>query len=146
MVDYTKPEMSYVGSLAEGVYADSGKPEKNDWRVITEYRGHNSGSHSELWINAHNNGKKSGTTVKMHFHTDAFKFLSVGPTGDNKITISNITENSFDITWIDAFNPNQDIAFIVQFVIQNSPYGGAACPSGDTTTPSAVFCTDVQAF
>lgn len=144
MVNYAKPEMNYVSGLAEGVYADSGKkPGDDGWTATTEYRNHNSGSHSEVHIKATHSGKKEGNTVVMDFVVKDMRLEAIVDNGG--ATVSNVCETGFTLTRTGHFNPTDNIEFNIQITIKDSPYGGAAGVTGQDK-PCTIYCYNVKAF
>lgn len=146
MKKFETPVLEVVESFTmEPVYAISGKPDtphehedpKGDWKIWTEWRNHNSGSHSELAIIGVHSGSHSGNTLTMDFCCCDFKLDYVK---DNSgYAVSNVSETGFTITRNNFFNPTERFEFNIQLVAKDSQYHGAIgqtnCPC-----PARVIC------
>lgn len=148
MKKFEAPVLEIVDELTmEPVYAASGYVPKDDdkptpcggdWDIHPDWRGHNSGGHSELHIGGHNNGKCSGEGITMHFQCVGFKLDYVKDTSGYQVF--NVNENSFSMYRQGHFNPGETIGFVIQLVAKDTQYHGAVGKSGEGT-PCRVVCT-----
>lgn len=120
-LDLTMTETDAFGSGTTGGNSNITDYEKDDWKVYTIWCNHNTGSHSELKVVAHNYGSKSGSALKMSFVNIGFNMTSLTPGQGAAVTVSNQTATSFDLTWRDAINPNQEIGFVMQLTCSDGP-------------------------
>ena len=147
MKKFEAPVLEVIEDFAmEPVYALSGTPETpdtpdtpdGDWKIWTEWRNHNTGSHSELAIIAKNDGKLSGDGITMTFICIGFKLASVKDSSG--YMVSNVSESGFTIYRNGHFNPNERIEFNIQITAADSPYHGSVAQTGQVC-PHKVVCT-----
>ncbi len=147
MKNYEKPIIDNVGIVTEGVYAASGSvpavpiepivPKLVDWEIKCSYCNHNTGSHSEVKIDAHNYGTKSGEGITMFFVVRGFKLDTVKDSSG--YVVSNVTETGFTIYRKGHFNPNENIVFVIQITAKDSKYHGSVGVTG-VDMPCEIYC------
>lgn len=146
-LDFVNTEAAYTASGSVPVVPEEPKPDpKNDWEVSTEFRGHNSGSHSELAIIGHYNGSQQchELTVDLAIF-GGFTLVSVKDYGGK--TITNVSPSGFSVTVSDCFNNGHNLQFNIQVVLKSpNGYVGAAAGPGGTESSYVPSCFKVVSY
>lgn len=146
MREFISPDIEVMDDIVlEPVYAASGGTyikKEGDPDIYTQFKGHNSGSHSELALIVVNPGK-AGECIVIDFVCKGCRLDYVKDAGG--IGISGVCENGFTATRRGHFNANDRIELNIQVVVKDSPYHGAVGKSGDYV-PTTFFCSGYQIF
>lgn len=152
MKEFISPVIIDIADLAEGVYAASGSnptdepilpppSEVEGWQWGVNWANHNSGSHSEMEVKAHNFGTKGGNHVKI-----VLSFIGQGTitsvSNVSKATSYSWTPNSITFVYDGVYNPGEDITIGYQITFDGSPNaekgGHSYWPSGQNCNTSAL--------
>lgn len=153
MKTFEIPEIIEMDLQLEPVFAASGGGgtetetggQTEEWTIGGEWCNHNSGSHSELKIKAHNNGVRSGYNLKMDFFIRDFRLNSI-TTGDSCITVSNQTENSFTLTRTNRkYNGGESIEFVMQLTAKKANGEVGAVGVSGVYMPCNIVCFSYSA-
>ena len=133
MKGYEKPIVLENIELFEAVYAESGYVEPPSGSVTAQWKNHNSGSHSEISVDASVGpvpGNYIRVTVTIHGNVRGIDGLS-GP-GDTSYVVNG---NTVVFTRVAAFNPNESFHFSIDKAICDD----SGIDNHDTTTHQGSF-------
>lgn len=133
-------ERAFVGSgITPGNDPDKPVvPAEGCWKITTEWRNHNSGSHSELAIIGNHQGDHMGESITMNFAVQGFKLATVKDSSG--YLVSNVSETGFTITRNNHYNGTDRFEFNIQLTASDSSYSGAVGVTGQPC-PHQVICT-----
>lgn len=149
MKEYDRPMMSEMNIITEGVYAGSGTPDIPDipddppsdgsWTVNTEYTSHNSGSHSEVRLNASYSGSTSGDVLILNFAVTGFTLYDVKDS--SQYSVSNVSENGFTIRLDGHFNPGHNYGPVIQIRCKKGDNKIGAVGVTGVSMPCTIKCS-----
>lgn len=149
MRGYERPTITEFNESMEYICAASGTPNvptvtpietpPTEWDINCSYCNHNSGSHSEVKISAHNYGKSSGEVLSMTFRVEGFKLDKV--IDSSGFTVTNVTEYGFTVTRNNHFNPGENVAFVIQITGDNGSGKVGAVGTTGVDMPCTIYCT-----
>lgn len=135
--------------VMEPVYFASGNPyvpAGGDWNISTSYANHNSGSHSEIKVEATYSGSTAGDNLSMTFKTNSFKIDTVTP-GDSCLVVTNQTADGFTLTRTGRhFNPNENVGFVFQLTAAKEDGNVGAVGTTGEYMPCDLICTSYEAY
>ena len=133
MKGYEKPIVLENIELFEAVYAESGYVEPPSGEVTAEWSGHNSGSHSEISVNA-SVGPVPGNYIKVTVTING-NVNSIGDLSGPDKTSYEVNGNTVVFIRDGAFNPNESF----QFSINHAECEGSGEDNHDITEHQGSF-------
>lgn len=124
MKKYEKPIVIANSELFEGVYAQSGDtPPGFDYEI--KFSDHDSGSHSELWLDVINNNDKTynSAIIKLSWNGNGDMVEIRSISGPNENPGCSISGKDITITENMTINPNQRLHYSCQIVFNGTGDG-----------------------